>query len=198
MFVSTLNTNEVHHIETQAETVSQEAAKETVHWVPRLGLSLLVFLSFWIASALVVRTFQRVKSHTRRSRQVVLHLLMQVSKFTLIVFGIATALGTLGVNISPIVAGLGLTGFAVGFALKDIISNVISGSLILFFQPFQIKDYIAVTNFEGTVINIELRYTVLLKDEKYILIPNANIFSNPVVITPAPPSEVENPTRFEV
>src|SRR5579872_5341860 len=181
-----MDPREVQHLETRTEAVSQEAAKETVHWVPRLGLSFLIFFSFWIASALLVQVLRRLQSHARGSRQVVLHLLMQITKFTLIVFGIVTALGTLGVNISPIVAGLGLTGFAIGFALKDIISNVISGSLILFFQPFQIKDTIAVTGFEGKVLNIELRYTVLEKDGKYILIPNANIFSNPVVITPAP------------
>lgn len=81
---------------------------------------------------------------------------------------------------------------------RSFISNVVSGTLILFFQPFQIKDAIAVTGFEGTVINIELRYTVLLKEGKYILVPNATIFSNPVVITPAPASEVDMPTRFDI
>ena len=46
------------------------------------------------------------------------------------IFGFVTALGSVGVDVSALVAGLGLTGFALGFALKDTISNLLSGVLI--------------------------------------------------------------------
>ena len=182
--------------ESKAEIVTQEAARQTVHWVPKIGFSFLIFFAFWIAAALSARFIRRLTQRGKETRQVVFRLLAQIAKFTIITFGLVTALGTLGVNVSAIVGGLGLTGFAIGFAMKDILSNVVSGTLLLIFQPFQIKDEITVTGFEGKVVNIELRYTVLQKENKFILIPNSSIFTNPVVIIPAVYPDVAVPTRF--
>jgi small-conductance mechanosensitive channel len=80
------------------------------------------------------------------------------------------------------VAGLGLVGFALGFALKDLLSNFLSGLLILIYNPFVRGDTINVTGNEGKVVEINLRYTVLQGEEKRILIPNATLFSNPVIV----------------
>jgi small conductance mechanosensitive channel len=52
----------------------------------------------------------------------------------------------------------------------------------LLYRPFQRHDRIAVQGFEGTVIEIGLRYTALRGDGKKILIPNANLFTNPVSV----------------
>jgi small-conductance mechanosensitive channel len=75
-----------------------------------------------------------------------------------------------------------LTGFAVGFALKDVISNALSGILIIVYEPFHRSDHIAVTGLEGTVTEINLRYTVLDAQGNRVFIPNANLFTNPVVV----------------
>src|SRR5689334_11161760 len=117
--------------QSKIEVASQEAARETVHWVPKIGFSILIFLSFWIGAAVVAKFIGHLTRRGKESRRVVFRLLAQTAKVTLIVVGLATALGTIGINISALVAGLGLTGFALGFALKDIVSNVVSGALIL-------------------------------------------------------------------
>ena len=62
-------------------------------------------------------------------------VLAGIIKNIMLILGLITALGTLGVNISAIVAGLRLTGFAFGFAFKDMLSNFISGVLILSMNP---------------------------------------------------------------
>ena len=98
------------------------------------------------------------------------------------VVGLATSLGTLGIDVSAIVASLGLTGFAVGFALKDSISNLLSGVLILIHQPFNVGDSIKVKTFEGLVTAIDLRYTRLERDGEKILVPNSLLFTNPISI----------------
>jgi len=98
------------------------------------------------------------------------------------VFGVITSLGTLGINVSALVAGLGLSGFALGFALKDTISNLLAGVLILVYQPFDIDDYIIVSGQEGKVTHIDLRYTTLDGDAKIVLIPNSLVFANTVSI----------------
>ena len=96
--------------------------------------------------------------------------------------GLITALGTLGVDISAMVAGLGLTGFALGFALKDILSNLISGILILLYEPFKLNDSIVIDKYEGKVVDINLRYTTITKEGKEVLVPNSFLFSKPIIV----------------
>ena len=87
--------------------------------------------------------------------------------------GLITALGTMGVNISAIVAGLGLTGFAFGFAFKDMLSNFISGALIFIYEPFKLGDTIEVEVKTGEVIDINLRYVTIEADDQKVLVPNS-------------------------
>jgi small-conductance mechanosensitive channel len=96
--------------------------------------------------------------------------------------GVITALGTAGVNVSALVAGLGLTGFALGFALRDALSNLLAGILILIYRPFKRHDRISVAGFEGIVIETDLRYTTLQGEDKRILIPNATLFTHSIVL----------------
>jgi len=98
------------------------------------------------------------------------------------IFGFVTALGTLGINVSALVAGLGLTGFALGFALKDTISNLLSGVLILLYRPFEIGNRIRISGYEGIVISIDLRYTELDSEGDKVLIPNSKLFTDPVTV----------------
>ena len=109
-------------------------------------------------------------------------MLGRIAKITIVMFGAATALGTMGVNVSALVAGLGLTGFALGFAFHDVLSNLLAGMLLLFFHPFETNDQISVTGLDGRVINIDLRYTVLQQSDKIVLIPNSTLFTNPILV----------------
>jgi small-conductance mechanosensitive channel len=163
------------------DMIFREIAIGTVHWAPQLGLSIAIFIAFWIGAAIGARFVDTATSHMSSSRRVVVQLLIKVGKISLILFGLATALGTLGVNVSAMVAGLGLTGFALGFALKDMLSNVVSGVMILLYQPFQVGDLIQTSGFEGRVIEIDLRYTIVQMPDRVIFIPNSSLVTNPVV-----------------
>ena len=100
-------------------------------------------------------------------------VIASITKNFIIIIGFITALGTVGINVSAIVAGLGLTGFAFGFAFKDMLSNFISGVLIFIYEPFQLNDIIIVDGKEGKVIDINLRYITLETNEMKILVPNS-------------------------
>ena len=91
----------------------------------------------------------------------------------MLILGLITALGTLGVNISAIVAGLGLSGFAFGFAFKDMLSNFISGVLIFIYEPFKLGDTIEVEGKTGKVIDINLRYVTIEAEDQKVLVPNS-------------------------
>lgn len=113
------------------------------------------------------------------------HVAGSDGEVSLQVFGAVTARGTAGVDVRALVAGLGLTRFALGFAFRDVLSNVLAGVLILMYPPFRRGQRIAVTGREGTVKEIDLRYTLLESEEKTILIPNSSLFTNPIVVTRA-------------
>lgn len=152
-----------------------------VYWGPRALVALLIFLGFWLLARFSDRAIARVTTYGRLNVLVV-SLISRAARFTLLIVGLITALGTLGVNVSALVAGLGLTGFALGFALKDTISNVLAGVLLLIYRPFDVNDRISVTSQEGTVVAIDLRYTTLDQEAKRVLIPNSVLFTNPIIV----------------
>lgn len=149
--------------------------------IPRAAISVLLALAFWLAARVVENVLIRLGKRTGWAPDVI-GLVAQASKFTLVVFGIITALGTVGINVSALVAGLGLTGFALGFALKDALSNVLAGALILSYRPFRHGERIEVSGYQGTVTDIDFRYTTLETEDKTVLLPNSNLFTNTVVV----------------
>lgn len=165
---------------------------QTALLAPKLGVGILVFLAFWIIAGIVGKLIWRFGSRADLEKQDIIRILTQSLKITLIVVGAISALGTLGINVAAMVAGLGLTGFALGFALKDVLSNLLAGVLLLAYRPFRRGDRITVAGFEGTVIGIDLRYTILQGDKRQILIPNAVLLTNSISLdrleVPAEPS----------
>lgn len=152
-----------------------------MRWGPRLLVSAAIVAAFWVAAVIADRAVRRVTG-LARINMLVAALLSRTARFTLIGLGVVTALGTLGVNIAALVAGLGLTGFALGFALKDTISNLLAGVLLLLYRPFGVNDRISVSGHEGTVVAIDLRYTTLQQEARRILIPNSVLFTNPITV----------------
>ena len=155
--------------------------EESTLWVPRVGGVIMIIFIFYILSRLVKSAILKASVRLGLDSHLT-GLFAKTSSVILIVFGFVTALGTLGINVSAIVAGLGLTGFALGFALKDTISNLLSGILILLYHPFRIGDTIKVSSYEGKVVSIDLRYTILSSDAGSILIPNSKLFTDPIIV----------------
>ena len=152
-------------------------------FLPKLGASLLILAAFWVGSFICKKLIQKIGHSTDAARQDVVNLLAEIARIGLLVFGMVTALGTVGVNVSALVAGLGLTGFALGFAFRDALSNILAGVLIVMNHPFRRGDYLSVVGFEGTVVGIDLRYTTLEHEDNTFLIPNSTLFTNPLRLT---------------
>ena len=91
-------------------------------------------------------------------------------------------------NLESVATALGLGGVAVGFALKDILSNLVSGVLILAMRPFEIGDQIVISETEGTVEQIELRATqIRTYDGRLVLVPNGEVFTSRITNNTASP-----------
>lgn len=163
------------------EEAVKKLVSEAVLFAPRAVASLVIFLALWFGGLIIQRIILRIGGKSELD-QSLFELGGKVVKFGLITFGAVTALGTMGINISALVASLGLTGFALGFALRDALSNALAGVLILVYRPFQCNDTIAVTGFEGVVMQIDLRYTTIQSGGNNILIPNSTLFTNPIKV----------------
>lgn len=141
------------------------------------GLSIFVF-SWGMASIFRLIARKLVSSFSVASP--VQKLVPSAAYYFVLILGLVTGLNTMGVETAPIIAGLGLAGFALGFALKDIIGNLLAGLLILVFRPFEEGDYLQVSRCEGNVTEINMRYTVLSNENMKHLVPNGVVFSNPL------------------
>jgi len=157
--------------------------------LPRLGTCLAVLVAFWLAGKVSKGAINRL-GRGRKVDPDVTALIAQSAHVAMLLFGVVTALGTLGVDVSALVAGLGLTGLALGLALKEIISNALAGFLIMLYKPFRRGDYLAVVmpvpECRGTVTEVNLRYTALEGEKGKIFVPNTMLLSNAVVVGPAP------------
>ena len=92
----------------------------------------------------------------------------------LVVFGLFAimALQNLGVELLPLIAGLGVAGAGVALAMQGILGNVAAGLTIIFTQPFHVGDYLSIANEEGEVLDISLFSTTLgHTDRSKVLIP---------------------------
>jgi small conductance mechanosensitive channel len=150
-------------------------------WLPKVIKIVVIFLVFFILAKIIKRIINAAGKRLQFDQNIV-SLLARTSSIIIIIFGIITVIGTLGVNVSALIAGLGLSGFALGFALKDSISNLLSGVLILLYRPFRAGDRIKILAYEGTVISIDLRYTELETDGTKVLIPNSKLITDPITV----------------
>jgi small-conductance mechanosensitive channel len=163
------------------ENLAQILLEEATLWLPRVVGVVMIFVVFFILAKIMKRIITKAAERMKFDKNLT-SLLARTISITLLIFGFVTALGTLGINVSAIVAGLGLTGFALGFALKDTISNLLSGVLILLYRPFVIGNCIKISGYEGIVISIDLRYTELDSEGNKVLIPNSKLFKDPITI----------------
>ncbi|MGH9902826.1 MAG: mechanosensitive ion channel family protein, partial [Pyrinomonadaceae bacterium] len=121
---------------------------------------LFVFAVFivvaWVGKRVIAHAAPRVKADTGA-----VLLLSRVYYYGILIFGLLTALPATGLDVSALIAGLGLTGFALGFALKDVLSNLVAGIMLLLYRPFRIGDQIKMGEFEGTIVTIRMRDTLV-------------------------------------
>ena len=139
-----------------------------------------IVLFFYIISRMVDVILNKVSKKYDTSTSEVFRLLSNSQHVLFITIGLILAIDRLGFDISALVAGLGLSGFALGFALKDAISNLVAGMMIVIYKPFEIGDTIQISSNQGIVLDINLRYITLKSETGTCLVPNS-LFLNSVL-----------------
>jgi small-conductance mechanosensitive channel len=162
-------------------------------WFSMVFRAVIIMTGFIVAGHLSRNAFARVivRDDARRDLWI---LLDRAAYAGILGVGAVCALGTAGFNVTPLIAALGLSGFVLGFALRDTLSNAVAGLMILMNRPFVTGDTVAVAGFEGKVAGTDLRYTALEADGKRYLVPNATVLNSPVTVTLAAAKSDSDPT----
>jgi small conductance mechanosensitive channel len=105
--------------------------------------------------------------------------------YTVLAFVIIAALNKLGVETNSFIAVIGAAGLAVGLALQGTLANFAAGVMMIIFQPFQVGDRIESSGVLGSVEEIQIFNTIMkTDDQKKVIIPNAKITSDKIIIYP--------------
>ncbi|UJF23900.1 mechanosensitive ion channel [Suttonella sp. R2A3] len=120
--------------------------------------------------------FIRLQSRRHDFDESLTLLLKNIVRILLVLLGIYLIFRQFGVNLLPILGGLGVVGLAVGFAAQDILANFISGITLLIDRPFRIGDWIRTNDHEGRVKGLTLRTTrIRTRNNEYVSIPNKDL-----------------------
>lgn len=103
-------------------------------------------------------------------------LLVRIVRVVVLALFTIMALQNLGVELLPLIAGLGVAGAGIALAMQGVLSNIVAGLTIIFSKPFRVGEYISIVGEEGQVENISLFSTVLSHtDRSQVVIPNRKI-----------------------
>ncbi len=147
--------------------------------LPNLVTAVLIFIASIYLGGLLSRLLVNVLK-ARKADPEVINLLGQLTRWSIIVAGIITALQRF-FNVTAFLAGLGIIGFTIGFALQNVMQNFAAGVILLIQQPFNVGDAIEVKGYGGTILTISLRTTEMRTfDGLIVIIPNGDVLSNPI------------------
>lgn len=151
------------------------------------GLRLLSALAVIVAGLLLARAAGAAARAAMlrsplRSRLLLVNFLTRVVGTTVLVLAGVVALGELGLDIGPLIAGIGVTGFVVAFAFKDSLSNLAAGLLLLFYQPFDVGELVEVGGIKGVVLDMTVVATEMrMEDGRLAIMPNSRIWNAPII-----------------
>ena len=152
-----------------------KAIEKSADFGPKVVAALLIMTVGFFVARSVGRVFQRwlVKLHLEPPVQM---LLLRIVR--LLIFGmfLILALQNLGVELLPLIAGLGVAGAGIALAMQGVLGNLAAGLTIIFTRPFRVGEYVEMVGVEGRVEAIELFSTKLSNpDRSMIVIPNRKI-----------------------
>jgi len=144
-----------------------------------LVILLILFGARWL-SRLARRATVAALGRTKTSMSK-LHrdILVSTAGTVIMSLGILLALGQMGISLGPMLAGLGIAGFIIGFALQDSLANFAAGGMILIYRPFDVDDYVEIAGESGLVKKVSLVTTTIHTfDNQTLVIPNNKIWGS--------------------
>jgi len=157
-----------------------------IRLLPNIAIAIVLMIIAYFVGKFVGRLVERTAA--RRDRANLGAMLGAFAKYAIFITGFVLGLTVIVPSLDPgdLIAGLGVSSVAIGFAFKDILQNWLAGLLILLRQPFEVRDQIIVNGYEGTVEQIETRATLIRTySGERIVVPNNQIYTNALTVNTA-------------
>ncbi len=155
--------------------------RSIIQWSPRLLGAIILALLFWPLAKLSRKTAQWATSSKRLDPNM-RQLAIALAFYGVWAMGLLAILSALGIDSVSIATTVGVSGFILGFAFKDILAHFFAGMMLLLERQFSIGGQIVVGDYEGTVERIDLRALQLRTyDNRLVTIPNGQVFNSAVV-----------------
>ncbi len=146
----------------------------------RLFLFLLIVFAARLLGNFLGEVLRRgVQASSVRSSQALQNMLATVTSRTVLMLGVLFGISQVGIEVGPVLAAIGIIGFAVGFALQETLANFAAGTMLLAYRPFDTGDIIRTGDLMGTVHDLSMVNTTLLTfDNQQVLVPNNKIWGD--------------------
>ncbi|SHK17304.1 mechanosensitive ion channel family protein [Tepidibacter formicigenes] len=165
--------------------ILEDIQVDITRYVANYGFNILGFILIIIIGIYASKKIKKVTIKFLKKSNIDVSLVSFISQIVYVlclVFVGVSALNKLGMSTTSFIAVLGASGFAIGLAFQDSLSNFASGILILIFNPFRTNDYIQGAGTEGTVVEIQIFNTILkTPDNKTIIVPNSKLTAENII-----------------
>jgi len=142
---------------------------------------ILTYIVYIVVNIIATINLQKIQEEKTTVKRELINVGIKIINFFIFMIGFLIILYFAGVDLTAVLSGLGIGGFAVAFAAKDTISNFFGTLSILFSDIFSQGDWIEINNKEGTVVEIGLRVTTIRTfDNALIAIPNGTFASSSI------------------
>lgn len=160
-------------------------------WLQTTGLSVLItivkVIVIYIVGSILIRLLSKaiegVMTRTKFGEtSLIAKFVVSFAVKTAWIFLAIIILATLGIEVGPIIAGLGVTGFVLGFAFQESLASFAAGLMIAIDRPFNVGDYVSVAGHEGSIVSLDMMAVVLATgDNRRVTIPNRQAWGAPIV-----------------
>lgn len=159
----------------------ESLAEKALYFLPTLFWAIVIFIVGCLLNRIVMNLFAKGVEKSKLD-QTVHKFLASVIKIIITALTLIIVLTVLGIPMTSIITVLGTVGVAIGLALKDSLSNVAGGVLLLINRTIKVGDYVQIDSYEGTVDEISILYTKLTTgDNKDVFFPNGVISTSPFI-----------------
>ena len=160
----------------------RELLSDMIGYLPLIALAIVTFLIFWFIAFLLGKWHGLYRRFT--ANEFLADFVRQLIKLAILAVGLVVAFELLDATalVGTVLGAAGLLGLALGFALRDTVENYIAGILLSMKQPFLHDDWVAIEGWEGHVLRLTSRATIIMTlDGNHVRIPNSKVFNGIVI-----------------
>ena len=171
-------------------SAGQDLYQQIVTWISEKGVDFainvisaaLIFLVGWLVIRLIGAAVLRALTRNGKKKTLFTSFVSSVVMKICWAILLVMVLGRLGVDVAPLIAGFGVTGFILGFAFQESLGNLASGMMIAINEPFKVGDVVDAAGHTGAIVEVNMMSTVMATaDNKRIVLPNKSVWGGPIV-----------------